>query len=126
MSTPRILVALATYNEMGNLPSLVEEIEKVLPSANILVVDDNSPDGTGRWCDERSRVDPRLECLHRARKQGLGSATILAFRYALERQYDAVVTMDADWSHDPTYLQRLVAATDTADVAIGSRYCQGG
>jgi dolichol-phosphate mannosyltransferase len=122
----RILVALATYNELANLPSLVDEVFRVLPSADILVVDDNSPDGTGDWCDERAKVEPRLSCIHRPGKQGLGSATIAAMRYALERNYDVFITLDADWSHDPRHLTELVAALDHADVAIGSRYCGGG
>jgi dolichol-phosphate mannosyltransferase len=126
MTSPRILVVLATYNEIETLPGLVDEILRVLPSADLLVIDDNSPDGTGRWCDERAAVEPRLHCLHRAGKLGLGSATIAGMNWALERSYDLIVTMDADWSHDPQYLPALVAATARADVAIGSRYCAGG
>ncbi len=126
MNTPRTLVALATYNEIENLPGLVDEILRVLPAADLLVVDDNSPDGTGRWCDERAAAEPRVRCLHRTGKLGLGSATILALRDAIERGYEIVVTMDADWSHDPKYLPELVAATEHADVAIGSRYIDGG
>ena len=101
MAAPRILVALATYNEIGNLPSLVNEILRVLPSADVLVIDDNSPDGTGRWCDERAAADSRVHVLHRPGKLGLGSATIDEIRWGLERSYDVFVTMDADWSHDP-------------------------
>jgi dolichol-phosphate mannosyltransferase len=123
---PRTLVALATYNEIANLPTLVEEILRILPSADLLVVDDNSPDGTGRWCDERAGVEPRLRCLHRSGKLGLGSATLEAIRYALANDYETFITLDADWSHDPAYLTQLVAALDIADVAIGSRYCPGG
>jgi dolichol-phosphate mannosyltransferase len=126
MSTPRTLVALATYNEIENLPGLSAEILGVLPGADLLVVDDNSPDGSGRWCDEFATTEPRVHCLHRAGKLGLGSATLDAFRWALARDYDVVVTMDADWSHDPSYLPALVAATEIADVAIGSRYVAGG
>jgi dolichol-phosphate mannosyltransferase len=123
---PRTLVALATYNEIENLPGLVDEIFRVLPEANILVVDDNSPDGTGRWCDEQSMQEPRLDCLHRPGKQGLGSATIAAARYAMEHDFEVFVTLDADWSHDPRYLSDLVRGTERTDVAIGSRYCAGG
>lgn len=126
MTPPRTLVALATYNEVENLPGLTEAILRVLPAAELLIVDDNSPDGTGRWCDERATNEPRLHCRHRAGKLGLGSATLEAFRWALDRDYDVVVTMDADWSHDPEYLPALVAATKRADVAIGSRYVAGG
>lgn len=122
----RVLVAVATYNEMDNLPSLVDAIFSSLPSADILVVDDSSPDGTGEWFDERSEVEPRLVCLHRTTERGLGSATIEAFRYAIEQHYDFVLTMDADFSHPPEYLPALLAATESADVAIGSRYTAGG
>lgn len=126
MHTPRTLVALATYNEIENLPGLVDEILRVLPTAEVLVVDDDSPDGTGRWCDERAKLESRLRCVHRAGKFGLGSATIVVLRDAIEQGYDIVVTMDADWSHDPKYLPEVVAATAHADVAIGSRYIEGG
>jgi dolichol-phosphate mannosyltransferase len=122
----RTLVALATYNEIENLPGLVDEILRVLPAADVLVVDDNSPDGTGRWCDKRAACHPQLRCLHRPAKQGLGSATLLAMQHALDHGYDLVVTLDADWSHDPRYLPELVRATEHADVAIGSRYVPGG
>ncbi|MEM9187329.1 MAG: polyprenol monophosphomannose synthase, partial [Planctomycetota bacterium] len=97
-----------------------------LPGADVLVVDDNSPDGTGRWCDERASVDTRFRCLHREGKLGLGSATIAAFEQATADGYALVATMDADWSHSPDTLPALVAATGEADVAIGSRYCRGG
>jgi dolichol-phosphate mannosyltransferase len=126
MTTTRLLVALATYNEIENLPGLVDEIFRVLPAADVLVVDDNSPDGTGRWCDERAAIEPRLHCLHRSGKLGLGSATIEAFRHTIAHDYEVIVTMDADWSHDPAHLPELVAATAHADVAIGSRYVEGG
>lgn len=126
MPAPRTLVVLATYNEIENLPGLVEAILRVLPTADLLVVDDNSPDGTGHWCDERAAVEPRLKCLHRSGKLGLGSATIAGFRHALDNNYEVAATLDADWSHDPQYLPELVAATAHADVAIGSRYVAGG
>jgi dolichol-phosphate mannosyltransferase len=124
--TAKTLVALATFNEIGNLPSLVEEVLRVLPAADVLVVDDNSPDGTGKWCDEHAKLEPRLRCIHRAGKLGLGTATIAAARYAMEQAYEVFITLDADWSHDPAHLPALVAALDNADVAIGSRYCAGG
>jgi dolichol-phosphate mannosyltransferase len=126
MAKSRVLVALATYNEMGNLPSLVDEVQRVLPEADVLVVDDNSPDGTGTWCDERAKTDSRLQCLHRPGKLGLGSATLEAMRFAFDGPYDVLVTMDADWSHDPQYLPALVEAVENADVALGSRYCEQG
>lgn len=124
--TRRIFVALATYNEFENLPGLTDAILLKLPTADVLVVDDNSPDGSGRWCDERAALESRLSCLHRVGKMGLGSATLEAIRYAIAHDYDVIVTMDADWSHDPIHLSELVAATTGADVAIGSRYIEGG
>jgi dolichol-phosphate mannosyltransferase len=126
MNPNRNLVALATYNELANVPGLVDEILRVLPDADVLVVDDNSPDGTGDWCDERAAVEPRLKCIHRSGKLGLGTATLAAAHYAIEHGYDVFITLDADWSHDPAHLTQLVVALDHADVAIGSRYCAGG
>ena len=126
MNLARTLVALATYNEIENLPGLVDAIFGELPAAKVLVVDDNSPDGTGQWCDVRVAREPRLVCLHRPGKQGLGSAALEALRYAIDHEYEVVVTMDADWSHDPAHLPELIAATEHADVAIGSRYVAGG
>jgi dolichol-phosphate mannosyltransferase len=126
MTAPRVLVALATYNEIDNLPSLIDAVQRALPSADVLVVDDNSRDGTGEWCDERAKTDSRLTCLHRPGKLGLGSATLDAIRVALNGPYDLLVTMDADWSHDPQYLPALIEAAEGADVAVGSRYCEQG
>ena len=112
MTQASTLVALATYNEVENLPRLVDEIFFALPNADILVVDDNSPDGTGRWCDERASTEPRLRCLHRESKLGLGSATIEAMRFAIDHGYEKLVTMDSDLSHDPAHLPSLVEASD--------------
>jgi dolichol-phosphate mannosyltransferase len=126
MNTDAILVALATYNEIETLPTLVDEILRILPRADILVVDDNSPDGTGRWCDTHAENESRLHCLHRPSKQGLGSATLAAAAYAINNGYDVFITLDADWSHDPKYLPELVSAIEHADVSIGSRYIAGG
>jgi dolichol-phosphate mannosyltransferase len=126
------LVTLATYNEIENLPRLVDEILAVVPDVDILVIDDNSPDGTGRWCDERSAADSRVRCLHRAGKLGLGTATIAGMKYAVEHGYRYVLNMDADFSHHPRYLPALLAGmehadgTPAADVMIGSRYVTGG
>jgi dolichol-phosphate mannosyltransferase len=126
MNSSRTLVALATYNEIENVPTLVEAILRVLTDADVLVVDDNSPDGTGLWCDEHSAGEPRLRCLHRPSKQGLGSASLAALHYAIDQGYEFFVTMDADWSHDPRHLPQLLRALAHADAAIGSRYCAGG
>jgi dolichol-phosphate mannosyltransferase len=121
-----LLVALATYNEIETLPTLLAAIHTHAPFAHVLVVDDNSPDGTGSWCDDYARANSWFTVRHRAGKLGLGSATWAAMRHAIERGYDVVATLDADWSHPPDRLPALVEATAEADVAIGSRYCPGG
>jgi dolichol-phosphate mannosyltransferase len=129
----RPLVAVATYNEIQTLPRLVEEVLCHLPEADILVIDDNSPDGTGQWCREKALQDPRVTCMQREGKLGLGTALAAAMRYAAERceQYTCLVTMDADLSHPPQRVAELVRALDrpglpSVDVAIGSRYVAGG
>lgn len=131
----RTLVTVATYNEIDNLPRLVDEILAALPATDVLVVDDNSPDGTGKWCDERGASDPRVRCLHREGKLGLGTATIAAMRYAIEHDYEVMINLDADFSHPPRYLPALVAGLcpaatapppEPCDVMIGSRYVAGG
>jgi dolichol-phosphate mannosyltransferase len=121
-----MLVALATYNELGNLPSLVAAIHTQLPDADVLVVDDNSPDGTGQWCDGFARDNPWFTVMHREDKRGLGSATWAAMQAAIERGQNLLITLDADWAHPPEALPELVCAAANADVVIGSRYCRGG
>ncbi len=125
------LVAVATYNELDNLPTLVAEIFRHAPDVDLLVVDDNSPDGSGRWVDEQASRDGRIHCLHRPGKLGLGTATLDALKFAVAHGYTYVVNMDADLSHSPEYIPQLRAAVDAAadqpaDVAIGSRYVPGG
>src|SRR3954447_13608590 len=118
----RTLVTVATYNEIENLPRLVEQIWEVARQADVLVIDDNSPDGTGKWCDQKAEADPRLKCLHRAGKLGLGTATIAGMQYAIEHGYDYVLNMDADFSHHPRYVQSILAAMEakgSVDVSIG-------
>lgn len=125
----KILVSVATYNEIENLPRLVEQIEVHLPTADILVVDDASPDGTGQWCDKRANSDPRLTCLHRSGKLGLGTATIAAMQHAIAGNYRWLVNLDADFSHPPDRLPALVEVAEeqgSVDVVIGSRYVPGG
>ncbi len=127
----KTLVVVATYNEIENLPPLVDEIFRFLPAADLLVVDDHSPDGTGQWCEARAAEDPRVHCLHRTGKLGLGTALIAAWRYALDNGYDYVLTMDADFSHPPKCLPAMLAGMNPAngpsvDVMIGSRYIPGG
>jgi dolichol-phosphate mannosyltransferase len=122
----RTLVSLATYNERDNLQPLVNEIHQVLPHADVLVIDDNSPDGTGQIADELAGKDARIHVLHRPGKLGLGTATLAAMRYAMEHGYELYVNMDADFSHHPRYLPALVAGMVRHDVMIGSRYVPGG
>jgi dolichol-phosphate mannosyltransferase len=128
----RTLVTLATYNELENLPLLVEEILRAAPDVDVLVIDDNSPDGTGRWCDEAAASQPRLHVVHRPGKLGLGTATLAGMRYAIDHGYVWVLNMDADFSHHPRHLPALLAGRDqpsdgqAVDVMIGSRYIPGG
>lgn len=125
-SEPRLLVALATYNERDNLPRLIAEIHAAMPRADVLVIDDNSPDGTGRVADELSAADPRIRVIHREGKLGLGTALLAAMHYAIEHGYDYLQIMDADFSHPPRYLPALTGGMEGKDVMIGSRYVAGG
>jgi len=120
-------LVLPTYNEAANIEAIVAAARSNLPAnARILVVDDNSPDGTGEIADRLAMADPAIEVLHRAGKEGLGPAYIAGFRHALAGGADFVLQMDSDFSHDPADLRRLLAAMDSADLAIGSRYVAGG
>jgi dolichol-phosphate mannosyltransferase len=123
---PRLLVSVATYNERGNIGPLIAEIHRYLPDAHILVVDDNSPDGTGKLVDELAAKDPRIHALHRPGKLGLGTATLAAMQYAMDHGYDYLQNMDADFSHPPRFLPALQAGMKDHDVMIGSRYVAGG
>ncbi len=127
-ASERIVVTICTYNERDNLGRLLTTIRETLPQADIMVVDDNSPDGTGDLADERAQADPAIHVLHRYNERGLGTATIHAFQQALERGYDILINLDADFSHDPKYFIDLLTALDDqqADVAIGSRYVESG
>ncbi len=126
MPEPRILVTLCTYNERDNVCQLVPEIRRILPGADVLVIDDNSPDGTGQVADELTAADTHVRAIHRAGKEGLGTATLAGFRDAIANKYDFVLNMDADFSHDPQYLPAVVEGMSRADVSIGSRYVPGG
>jgi dolichol-phosphate mannosyltransferase len=120
-------LVLPTYNEAENLEPLVAAALANLPeSARVLVVDDSSPDGTGELADRLGAAEPRIEVLHRAEKEGLGPAYIAGFRHALAAGAGRILEMDSDFSHDPADLPRLLAATEEADIAIGSRYVSGG
>lgn len=121
-----VLIIVPTYNEKENLPLLTPQIRQVAPTAEILVVDDNSPDGTGKIADALAEKDPFIHVLHRSEKNGLGQAYIAGFTWGLERGYDRLVQMDADLSHDPAYLPVLLAASETHDLVLGSRYVPGG
>ncbi|PID38526.1 MAG: dolichyl-phosphate beta-D-mannosyltransferase [Proteobacteria bacterium] len=122
-----VLVIVPTYNERENIEPLTQQVFEQLPDANVLVVDDASPDGTGQLADELAERDPRIAVLHRAGKLGLGTAYIAGFKYGLERDYQYMFEMDADFSHDPRFLQDLLSRARTdADLALGSRYIEGG
>jgi dolichol-phosphate mannosyltransferase len=121
----RALVVIPTYNEAMNLPLIVPQILAQDPRIDVLVVDDNSPDGTGRMADEMAAAEPRINVLHRPAKAGLGKAYLAGFTWALERDYEFVFEMDADFSHDPRFLPAFLSAAQDADLVIGSRYKTG-
>jgi len=124
---PRALIVVPTYNERDNVTGIAERLLAALPGADLLFVDDNSPDGTGALIDEMTAREPRIHALHRAGKLGLGTAYIAGFTWGLDRGYEYLFEMDADGSHDPKYLADMLAlAEDGADAVIGSRYVPGG
>jgi dolichol-phosphate mannosyltransferase len=122
----RACVVLPTYNERENLPAIVPAILAAAPELDVLVVDDNSPDGTGAAADALASQDPRIRVLHRERKEGLGRAYLAGFAEALARGYGRILEMDADFSHDPSRLPAILAASRDADLVLGSRYVEGG
>lgn len=122
----RSVVIIPTYNERENLPRLVPAVLRKDESLDVLVVDDGSPDGTGEAAESLARKTGRVRVMHRSSKQGLGTAYVAGFRYALDQGYDRVVQMDADFSHRPEDLPRLLEATEFADVVVGSRNVPGG
>ena len=122
----RVLVVIPTFNERESLPTTLDRLRAAVPSADVLVVDDASPDGTGALADERAAADSAVHVLHRAEKAGLGAAYIAGFRWALDGGYDVIVEMDADGSHAPEQLPSLLAALQRADLALGSRWVAGG
>ncbi len=121
----RALVIIPTYNEAPNLRNLVPQVLCQDPRLDILIVDDNSPDGTGQLAEAIARTEPRVHVLHRDGKRGLGTAYITGFRWALERDYAYVFEMDADFSHDPAHLKQFLKAMEEADLVLGSRYLDG-
>lgn len=125
--TGRLLVIIPTFDELENLPLIVGRVRSAVPEADILVADDNSPDGTGQLADELAAADPALHVLHRSGKQGLGAAYLAGFAWGLARGYDVLVEMDADGSHPPEQLPDLLARIDAgADMVLGSRWVEGG
>ena len=121
-----VAVIIPTYNERDNIEIITSRVRSAVPDAHLLVVDDNSPDGTGEIADKLALGDSHVHVLHRAGKAGLGAAYIAGFRWALEQGYAALVEMDADGSHQPEELPRLLAALAEADLVLGSRYVPGG
>ncbi len=124
--SPRAIVIIPTYNEAENVPPLVERILSLEEGVDVLIVDDNSPDGTGDVADAIARETSRVQVIHRPRKLGLGTAYTAGFMRALEQGHDRILTMDADFSHNPRYIPTLLRLTETNDLAIGSRYVPGG
>ena len=121
----KALVIIPTYNEKENIREIIPEILKKDPSINVLIVDDNSPDGTGKIADEMANENSRIKVLHREKKAGLGTAYKTGFKYALENGYDHIFEMDADFSHDPKYIPHFLEAVEEVDLVLGSRYISG-
>ena len=121
----KALVIIPTYNEKENIREIIPEILKKDPSINVLIVDDNSPDGTGKIADELANENSRIKVLHREKKAGLGTAYKTGFKYALENGYDHIFEMDADFSHDPKYIPHFLEAVEEVDLVLGSRYISG-
>jgi dolichol-phosphate mannosyltransferase len=122
----RALVVIPTYDEIESLPVVVSGVRAAAPDVDILVADDNSPDGTGALADQLAASDEHVHVLHRPGKQGLGAAYLAGFAWGMERGYEVLVEMDADGSHRPEDLPRLLAALSDADLVIGSRWVDGG
>ena len=126
MTLGRVVMVAPTYNEAENITEIVGRVRKAVPDADVLVVDDSSPDGTGDIADGLAAADPHVQVVHRTAKEGLGAAYLHGFRVALERGYDVIGEMDADGSHQPEQLPRLLEALQDADLVLGSRWVPGG
>ncbi len=122
----RVLVIVPTYNERENIERIVARLRAAVPSADVLIVDDGSPDGTGELADGLASADRQVQVMHRPEKQGLGAAYVAGFRWGMARGYDVLVEMDADGSHQPEQLPDLLAAAAAADLVLGSRWVPGG
>lgn len=121
----KTLVIIPTYNEIENVGNIVPRVVEQGPDIDVLVVDDSSPDGTGELADRLASDDPRIHVLHRENKEGLGRAYLAGFKWALERDYQYIFEMDADFSHDPKFIPEFLRAVEDADLVIGSRYKDG-
>jgi dolichol-phosphate mannosyltransferase len=121
----KLLIIFPTYNERENIEKIVHAVLPMDPRVNVLIVDDNSPDGTGEIADKLVKMDGRVNVLHRAKKEGLGQAYIAGFRWAIERKYDYIMEMDADFSHGPEYIKDFLHEIKEYDLVIGSRYIKG-
>src|SRR5512144_2203720 len=126
MTLGSVVIVVPTYNEADNINEIVARVRAALPAADVLVVDDGSPDGTGEIADRLAASDQHVQVVHRTVKEGLGAAYLHGFRVALERGYDVIGEMDADGSHQPEELPRLLSALDDADLVLGSRWVPGG
>ncbi|MFD4669503.1 polyprenol monophosphomannose synthase [Lentzea sp. NPDC058450] len=122
----QVLVVIPTYNERDNIGKIVKRLHTALPEVHVLVVDDGSPDGTGQLADEMAAADDRVHVMHRTEKAGLGAAYVAGFQWALDRNYGVICEMDADGSHAPEQLHRLLDALPQADLVLGSRWVPGG
>jgi len=121
----KTLIIIPTYNERDNIEQIVAQVLEKHSSINVLIVDDGSPDGTGKIADAMSKENSRISVLHRKNKSGLGTAYIAGFKYAIQNRYDYVFEMDADFSHDPKYIPHFLDAIKEADLVLGSRYISG-
>jgi len=121
----KTLIVMPTYNEIENFPRMLATLEALNLGLEILVIDDNSPDGTGAWVKDAQKIRPHLHLIQRAGKLGLGSAYVEGFRFALDRGYDFIFEMDSDFSHDPIYVPEFLTAVQDCDVVLGSRYIHG-
>ncbi|MCS7053128.1 MAG: polyprenol monophosphomannose synthase [Ignavibacterium sp.] len=121
----KILVIIPTYNELDNIRKIIPAVLSQDENIDILIVDDNSPDNTGKYVEEKSRVEPRIKLIKRPGKMGLGTAYITGFKYAIDHNYDLVFEMDADFSHDPKEIPNFLEAIKDADLVLGSRYING-
>jgi len=121
----KTLVVVPTYNERENLPNLVKKVFAQPLRLELLIVDDNSPDGTGKLADDLAAANPLIHVMHRAEKNGLGRAYIAGFKWALERDFECVMEMDGDFSHNPDDIPQFIQAAQDADLVLGSRYCNG-